>query len=85
MRTFSYTIKDELGIHARPAGQLVRKAEEFESTITLESGGKSTDATKLIAVMGMGVKQGDTVNVTVEGADEEKAAAELEKFFEENL
>lgn len=85
MRTFSYTIKDELGIHARPAGQLVRKAEEFESTITLESGGKSTDATKLIAVMGMGVKQGDTVNVAVEGADEEKAAAELEKFFEENL
>lgn len=85
MINFSYTITDEVGIHARPAGLLVRKAEEFESAVTLECGGKTTDATKLIAVMAMGVKHGDTVNVTVEGADEEKAAAELERFFGENL
>lgn len=85
MITFSYTITDEAGIHARPAGQLVRKTEEFESAVTLECGGKTIDASKLIAVMAMGVKHGDTVNVTVEGADEEKAAAELEKFFANNL
>lgn len=85
MKTFSYTIKDEVGIHARPAGLLVKKAKEFDSKITLEKGGKTAEATKLMAVMGMGVKCGDTVNVTVEGADEEKAAAETEKFFAENL
>lgn len=85
MKTFSYTIKDEVGIHARPAGLLVKKAKEFESAITLEKGGKTAVATKLMAVMGMGVKCGDTVNVTVEGADEEKAAAEMESFFKENL
>lgn len=85
MTTFSYTITDEMGLHARPAGLLVRKAESFESAVTLECGGKSTSAAKLIAVMSMGVKHGDTVNVTVEGADEKKAAAELKQFFEENL
>lgn len=85
MKTFAYTIKDEVGIHARPAGLLAKKAKEFESVITLEKGGKTTVATKLMAIMGMGVKCGDTVNVTVEGADEEKAAAEMEAFFSANL
>ena len=71
---------DEVGIHARPAGLLAKKAKEFESVITLEKGGKTAVATKLMAIMGMGVKHGDTVNVTVEGAD-----AEMEAFFNANL
>lgn len=85
MKTFSYTIKDEIGIHARPAGLLAKKAKEFQSTITLEKDGKSAAATKLMAIMGMGVKCGDTVNVTVEGADEDTAAAAMEEFFKSNL
>ena len=85
MKTFAYTIKDEVGIHARPAGLLAKKAKEYESTITIEKGGKTAVATKLMAIMGMGVKCGDTVSVTVEGADEEKAAAEMEAFFNANL
>ena len=85
MKTFTYTIKDEIGIHARPAGLLAKKAKEFESAITIEKSGKSASATKLMALMGLGVKCGDTVTVTVEGADEERAASEMEKFFSENL
>lgn len=85
MKTFSYTIKDQVGIHARPAGLLVKKAKEFESVITLEKGGKTAAATKLMAVMGMGVKCGDTVNVTAQGSDEETAAEEMKEFFKANL
>lgn len=85
MKTFSYTIKEEIGIHARPAGLLAKKAKEYESTITIDKNGKSVAATKLMLLMGLGVKCGDTVTVTVEGADEEKAAAEMEKYFSENL
>ena len=85
MKTFTYTIKDELGIHARPAGLLAKKAKEFEGTITLEKNGKSAAATKLMAVMGLGVKHGETINITVEGADEEAAAAAIKEFFEANL
>ncbi len=85
MKTFSYTVKDEVGIHARPAGLLAKKAKEFQSTITLEKDGKSAAATKLMAVMGMGVKCGDTVNVTVEGTDEDTAAAAMEEFFKSNF
>ncbi|MDE7229510.1 MAG: HPr family phosphocarrier protein [Oscillospiraceae bacterium] len=85
MKTFSYTIKDEVGIHARPAGLLVKKAKEYDSVITLEKDGKTAAATKLMAVMGMGVKCGDTVKVSAEGADEERAAIELESFFQHNF
>ena len=85
MKSFTYTIKDEVGIHARPAGLLAKKAKEFESVITVDRNGKTASATKLMALMGLGVKCGETATVTVEGSDEEKAAAEMEKFFSENL
>lgn len=85
MKSFTYTIKDEVGIHARPAGLLVKKAKEFDSTITIEKGGKSVNASKLMALMGLGVKCGDTVTVKSEGSDEDKAAAAMEEFFKSNL
>ncbi|MDE6150142.1 MAG: HPr family phosphocarrier protein [Ruminococcus sp.] len=85
MKSFTYTITDQVGIHARPAGLLVKKAKEFDSTITIEKDGKSVNASKLMALMGLGVKCGETVTVTAEGSDEEKAAADLEEFFRSNL
>lgn len=85
MKTFTYNIQDEVGIHARPAGLLAKKAKEFQSAITLEKDGKSVNLTKLMAVMGMGVKHGDTVTVSIDGTDEETAFAELQTFFQQNL
>lgn len=85
MKTFTYTIKDEVGIHARPAGVLAKKAKEFDSEIIIDKNGKSVNATKLIMLMGLGVKCGETVTVTVTGSDEEAAAKAMEEFFEANL
>ena len=85
MKSFEYTITDPVGIHARPAGVLVKKIKEFTSTVNVIKGEKSVNALKLMALMGMGIKQGDTVKVTVEGADEETAAAAIEEFFKANL
>ena len=85
MKTFDYTIKDELGIHARPAGMLAKTAKGFESVITIEKDGKSVNAQKLMMLMGLGVKCGDTVRVRVEGADEEAAAKAIEEFLAANL
>ena len=85
MQTFTYVIKDELGIHARPAGLLVKEAKNFNSTITLEANGKKGAAKGLMGVMGMAVKQGHEVTVTVEGDDEVAAAAAMKAFFEANL
>lgn len=85
MKTFTYTITDELGIHARPAGLLVKAAAPFQSEITLATPAKKANAKRMMAVMGLGVKQGTELTVTVEGADEEAAAAAMETFFKENL
>jgi phosphocarrier protein len=85
MKTFTYTIKDELGIHARPAGMLAKTAKGFSSEILIEKGGKSVNATKLMMLMGLGVKCGDTINVTVNGEDEEAASKAIEEFITTNL
>ena len=85
MIKFEYRVKDELGIHARPAGSIARIAKGFESEITLFCGNKSASASKLIAMMGLGVKKGDTVTVIIEGSDEEAAEKTMRDFFEGNL
>jgi len=81
MKSFEYTIKDAVGIHARPAGLIVKKAKEFESAFTMTKDGKSADLKKLMALMSLGVKCGDTVTITVEGSDEDSAASAMEQFF----
>lgn len=85
MKSFNFVITDEVGIHARPAGILVKEAKKYTSRVTVSMAGKSADATKLMALMGMGIRQGDEVTVSVEGDDEETTAAALEKFFRDNL
>ena len=85
MKEFQYTVKDACGIHARPAGLLVKTVKGFASTATLEKDGKSCDMRKLMALMGMGVKQGETVTIKVEGDDEEAAAEAIQKFLSENV
>lgn len=85
MKNFSYVITDEIGIHARPAGLLVKEAKKYASKIVLKANGKSAEATRLMAVMGMGVKCGQTVEVEVTGDDEDTAFEGMKAFFEENL
>lgn len=85
MRKFSYEIKDEIGIHARPAGLLVKEAKKYSSKIVVKASEKSAEATKLMALMRLGVKKGQTVEVEIEGADEEAACEGIKTFFEQNL
>lgn len=85
MKKFDYVIKDEIGIHARPAGLLVKEAKKYESKITMEANGKKAEATKLMLIMAMGIKCGQTVTIQVEGADEEIAYENIKKFFEDNI
>lgn len=85
MKTFNYTIKDELGLHARPAGMLAKTAKTLDSEITITLGEKSASSVKLIALMGMGVKCGDTITVTVNGGDEAASEKAMREFLEANL
>lgn len=85
MKTFNYVIKDEVGIHARPAGLLVKEAKKYQSKVVIVKDGKKAEATKLMALMGLGVKCGDAVDVEISGEDEDNAYEEIKAFFENNL
>ena len=85
MKQFAYTIHDPLGIHARPAGLLAKEAKKFASVCTITKGEQTKKLTQLMMLMSMGVKQGDTVTIRAEGADEDAAIQALENFFRNNL
>lgn len=85
MKTFEYVITDEVGIHARPAGALVKEAKKYVSEIIITCNNASADATKLMAVMSLGIKKGMKVEVLIKGQDEEAAYLAISRFFNENL
>ena len=85
MKEFTYVITDPVGFHARPAGVLAKQVKGLESKVVIWKGDKSAEAKKLMAVMGLGVKQGDLVKLTVEGEDEDAAALKLKAFLWENF
>ncbi len=86
MKQFTYTITDPVGIHARPAGLLAKAAKALDSTVTIaKADGKTAVATKLMAVMGLGVKTGETITFTIEGGNEEASAAAMEQFCKDNM
>lgn len=85
MRSFTYTIKDELGIHARPAGMLAKAAKAMDSEITITKGDKSVSAVRLMALMGLGIKCGDTITVAVNGGNEMLNERTIKGFLEANL
>lgn len=85
MTKFNYTITDEFGIHARPAGLLVKEADKFESNISIKLSDNTADAKRIFSIMSLGVKHGDTIEVSIEGVDENEAKNAIEKFLNDNL
>lgn len=85
MKEFEYKITDETGLHARPAGMIVKEAKKYSSRITLFANGKECEATRLMSLMAMCIKCGTIVRVSIEGDDELRCFEEMKKFFEQNL
>ena len=85
MVSIEYVITDELGIHARPAGQLVKSASTFKCDVQAGTPEKMVDAKRVMGVMRLALKQGDRLTMTFDGEDENEAASALESFLKENL
>ncbi len=85
MKEFSYVIQDNEGIHARPAGLLVKEAQKYTAEVKLQKSGKQADAKKIFSVMSLAAKKGETVTVQISGSDEDTCAQSLQAFFKENL
>jgi len=85
MIQFEYTITDPLGIHARPAAELVKTATAYRSSISIQYREKEISAKKMIALMSLGLKQSDKIQLSIQGEDEIEAAEELKHFLQEKL
>lgn len=85
MQEIKYTITDEMGIHARPAGLFVKEAATFPCSVTIEKDGREVDAKRILGVMGLGVKCGQEITLRCDGEKEAEAIEALEKFLKENL
>lgn len=85
MKEIVYTITDPEGIHARPAGILVKEAAKFSSKITIGKDGRDVDAKRILGVMGLGVKCGQEIVLKAEGEDEDTAIEALGTFLKETL
>lgn len=85
MKEIQYVINDELGLHARPAGQLVKVASGCACEVRLSANGQTVDAKRIMGVMRLAAKRGQTLTVSCEGQGEDEAAAAIEAFLRQNL
>ena len=85
MREFKYVVTDPEGIHARPAGELVKAVKTYSSDIKIAKSGKAMNCKAIFGIMGLAVKKGDEVTLTFEGADEDAAYEAVSKFMQETL
>lgn len=85
MVKFTFTVNDPMGLHARPAGALVKEAIQCSSNVTIKKGEKTGDAKRIFNVMGLSIKANDEVEIIVEGEKEGEEAAALEAFVKENI
>ena len=85
MKKIKYQVKNPQGIHARPAGLLVKELNRFKCNVTIEKAGKAVNAKEIFPLMSLSVKQGDNIVITFEGEDELSTAEAVDKYLEENL
>lgn len=85
MQEFEFIIQDEQGLHARPAGLLVKAAAQYPCHVSLTTGGKTVDAKRLFGVMGLAVKCGDTIKIACDGPQEQDAADSMRRLLEDSL
>lgn len=85
MVSFTFTVKDETGLHARSAGLLVIEAAKCTGKVTIRKGEKSGDAKRIFNVLGLAIKYNEEVEIIVEGENEQEEAAALEAYIKENI
>jgi phosphocarrier protein len=85
MKEIKHVITDPLGLHARPAGQLVKIAGKFKSDIQLGTPAKMANAKRILGVMHLTLKQGNELIINLAGEDEDEAEKTIKQFVETNL
>ncbi|HID50781.1 MAG TPA: phosphoenolpyruvate--protein phosphotransferase [Anaerolineae bacterium] len=84
-QSISLTVRNKLGLHARPAARFVRTANQFDAEITVRKGKLAANAKSINQVATLGVRQGETVKITAVGPEAEQALAALQALADDNF
>ena len=76
------SVKNQVGLHARPATFFIQKANEFKSSVWVEKDERRVNAKSLLGVLSLGIVGGTTIRIMADGSDEEQAADGLVKLVE---
>ena len=82
MYTKDVEVKNQVGLHARPATFFIQKANEFKSSIWVEKEDRRVNAKSLLGVLSLGIMGGTSIRIHASGSDEEQAVDELVKLVE---
>ena len=85
MYTKDVEVKNQVGLHARPATFFIQKANEFKSLITIAKEERKVNAKSLLGVLSLGITKGTTITVSAEGTDEQEALDALEALVMSNF
>ena len=85
MKSFSYTVKDELGIHARPAADIAKLVGKHKSDVTVATATKKANGKSVLMLTTLGAKNGTEVTLTVSGEDEEEVFTQLDDMFKNHF
>lgn len=85
MKEFTHLITCGKSLPSKEVTNLIKECSKFNSEIFISCKGNSADVRKIMSVMALGIKNGDTIEVFIEGVDEEEAFASIEPFIKENL
>ena len=82
MISATLTVKNKTGLHARPAAALVKLCNKFQSDLSIVAGDSSVDPKSIVDLLSSGIKQGTAIEITADGADEQKALDEIVALIE---
>ena len=85
MTSKTVTIRNSIGLHARPATFFIRKANDFKSSVWVEKDERRVNAKSLLGVLSMGIAKGTSVTILADGPDEEAAVKALDDLIQNGL
>ncbi|MFP4286829.1 MAG: HPr family phosphocarrier protein [Candidatus Izemoplasmataceae bacterium] len=84
MKSIEITIKDEAGMHARPASLVCKEAAKYQSESTITYKDKTVNLKSILGVMSLGIPSQSTVTIHVTGDDEDTALENILSVFKDN-
>ena len=85
MKKLLCTVRDPLGLHARPATLLMKKCQSYQSQIQIDYNGKNADAKRMMSILALSIKPKSEIEITINGSDEDDAYDSIKEFAEENI